>query len=175
LKYAANFINAYLMLTGVSLHSLYLAGSVPGSICAASIHNVPFVQIMNLTKGFHSSLPGLTMRSDLRTTGLHLAADLTKPQMWQVNRQGACETRFRNAPRNGERRFHIPFIVMTAGEFRMRHGGPATPRRIAEWLRMSLQAWRDSKRDGVVTYCLDKRPESQSYRLAQKFFREIRN
>jgi hypothetical protein len=38
---------------------------------------------------------------------------------------------------------------------------------------MSLQAWRDGKCDGVVTYCLDKRPESQSYRLAQKLFREL--
>ena len=57
----------------------------------------------------------------------------------------------------------------------MRHGDPATPERIAEWLRMSLQAWRDGKCDGVATYCLDKRPESQSYRLAQKLFREFGN
>jgi hypothetical protein len=113
----------------------------------------------------------------LRTTGLQLASDLTKPQVWQVSRQGAFETSFGNSPQKGERRFHIPFIVMTAAsqeEFRLRHGDPPTPERIAEWLRMSLEAWRDGKCDGVVTYCLDKRPESQSYRLAQKLFREIR-
>ena len=69
------------------------------------------------------------------------------------------------------------FIVMTAGsadEFRLRHGDPASPERIADWLRMSLQAWRDGQCDGVVTYCLDKRPESRVFPLAQKLFGEFR-
>jgi len=76
------------------------------------------------------------------------------------------------------RRFHIPFVSMTAGdagEFRQRHGDPATPERIAEYLRLSLQAWREGKCDGVVTYCLDKRPQSQTIPLAQKLFHEFRN
>ena len=114
---------------------------------------------------------------DLQTTGLQLAADLAKPQMWQVNRRGVFETNFDPTRPKASRRFHIPYIVMTAGqtaEFRMRHGDPATPERIAEWLRMSLQAWRDGKCDGVVTYCLNKHPESQSYLLAQKLFFEFR-
>jgi hypothetical protein len=77
----------------------------------------------------------------------------------------------------GGRRFHIPFVSMTAGaedEFRLRHGDPATPERIAEWLRMSLQAWKDGKCDGVVTYCLDKRPQSRTFSLAKTLFREFR-
>jgi hypothetical protein len=77
---------------------------------------------------------------------------------------------------SGSARFHIPFIVMTAGveyEFRLRHGEPATPERIAEWLRMCLQAWRDGLCDGVVTYCLEKDPESKSFPLAKALFKEF--
>lgn len=74
-------------------------------------------------------------------------------------------------------RFHIPFIVMTAGqlkEFGDRHGVPATSERMAEWLRMCLKAWRDGKCDGVVTYALDKEPNSPTFSLAQRLFREFR-
>ncbi len=73
--------------------------------------------------------------------------------------------------------FHIPFMVMTAAsadEFRLRHADPANPQRIAEWLRMCLQTWRDGQCDGVVTYWLDKRPESEVFPLAQKLFRDFR-
>jgi hypothetical protein len=37
---------------------------------------------------------------------------------------------------------------MTAGEqseFRLRHGDPASPDRIAQWLRLCLEARRDGK------------------------------
>ena len=114
--------------------------------------------------------------SDFRADGLQLAANLTEPQKWTVKRKGAFETGFGGEVRPGQRRFHIPFISMTAGheqEFRQRHGDPATPERIGEYLRMSLQARRDGKCDGVVTYCLDKRPQSQTFPLARKLFREF--
>ncbi|HEY5909234.1 MAG TPA: hypothetical protein VJA21_01375, partial [Verrucomicrobiae bacterium] len=61
-----------------------------------------------------------------------------------------------------------------AGEFKLRHGEPASPERIADWLRMSLQAWQDGRCDGVVTYCLDKGPQSVTFPLAQKLLREFR-
>ena len=67
---------------------------------------------------------------------------------------------------------------MTAGsadEFRLRHGDPASPERIAEWLRMSLRAWSEGQCDGVVTYCLDKRPESEVFPLAKKLFQDFRD
>lgn len=114
----------------------------------------------------------------LSADGLQLAADLTKPQDWRVTRQGAFETEFGITPAAGQRRFHIPFISMTAGdagEFRLRHGDPATPQRIAEQFRLSLQAWRDGKCEGVVTYCLDKRPQSQTFPLVQKLLHEFAN
>jgi len=110
--------------------------------------------------------------------GLQLAADLSQPQRWQVSRQGAFQTGFGAAVKAGRRRFHIPFISMTAAnatEFRGRHGDPATPERIAEQLRLSLQAWREGRCEGVVTYCLDKRPQSETFPLAQKLFREFRD
>jgi hypothetical protein len=71
----------------------------------------------------------------------------------------------------------VPYIVMTAadaGEFRMRHGDPASPERIADWLRMCLQAKREGKCDGVVTYCLDKGRQSKVFPLAVKLYGEFR-
>lgn len=46
--------------------------------------------------------------------------------------------------------------------------------RIAEWFRLSLQAWREGQCDGVVIYCFDKRPDSRSFRLAKTLFRKFR-
>ena len=109
--------------------------------------------------------------NELQAEGLQLAFDTIEPAKWQVDRQGAFETGFGEAPKTGQRRFHIPFISMTAGsqgEFRQRHGDPATPERIAEYLRTSLQAWREGKCDGVVTYCLDKRAESATFPLVRQ-------
>jgi hypothetical protein len=114
--------------------------------------------------------------SEIHAENLQLTADLPEPQNWEVERQGAFEAAFSSAAKMGQRRFHIPFISMTAGaegEFRQRHGDPATPERIAEWLRMSLQAYKDGKCDGVVTYCLDKRPQSRTFPLAKALFREF--
>ncbi len=114
--------------------------------------------------------------SDLHAENLRLGANLAEPQKWKVDRQGAFEAGFGGQVKPGQRRFHVPFISMTAGdagEFRQRHGDPATPERIAEYLRMSLQAWRDGKCDGVVTYCLDKRPSSKIFPLARELFHEF--
>jgi hypothetical protein len=113
----------------------------------------------------------------LSAENLQLAADLAEPQRWTVSQQGAFATGFGGVVKHGERRFHVPFISMTAGdtqEFRLRHGEPATPERIAEQLGASLQAWRQGKCDGVVTYCLDKQPRSATFALAQKLFQQFR-
>ena len=114
--------------------------------------------------------------SQLSAENLQLGADLGQPEKWKVSRQGAFEAGFDGAAKPGQRRFHIPFISMTAGdehEFRLRHGDPATPERIAQQLRVSLEAWRDGKCDGVVTYCLDKRPQSRTFSPVQKLFRQF--
>ena len=114
---------------------------------------------------------------DLRAEGLRLAGGLDQPQQWQVSQRGAFEAGFGDRIKPPERRFHVPFIVMTAGdasEFRLRHGDPASPERIAEWLRFCLQAWREGKCDGVVTYCLDKQPRSRIFDLARDLFGQYR-
>jgi hypothetical protein len=36
-----------------------------------------------------------------------------------------------------------------------------------------LQAYRDGKCDGVVTYCLDKRPESEAFPYVRKLFHQF--
>ena len=113
---------------------------------------------------------------DLRTENLQLAVDLGRPEKWQVGQRGAFEAGFGPAATSARRRFHVPFISMTAAqpiEFRLRHGDPVTTDRIAGQLRISLQAWRDGKCDGVVTYCLDKRPSSLEFPAAQKLFRDL--
>ena len=114
---------------------------------------------------------------DLQAEGLKLAAGLDQPQKWQVSQRGAFEAGFGDRIKPPQRRFHVPFIVMTAGqagEFRMRHGDPASPERIAEWLKFCLEAWREGKCDGVVTYCLDKQPGSRIFDLARDLFGEYR-
>jgi hypothetical protein len=114
---------------------------------------------------------------DLRVEGLRLAASLDRPQLWQVSRRGAFEAGFGDQVKPAEHRFHIPFIVMTAGqaaEFRLRHGDPASPERMAEWLKFCLQAWREAKCDGVVTYCLDKQSGSRVFDLARDLFGQYR-
>jgi hypothetical protein len=115
---------------------------------------------------------------DLQAEGLTLAAGLDQPQKWQVSQRGTFEAGFGDQLKPAEHRFHIPFIVMTAGqavEFRLRHGDPASPERMAEWLRFCLQAWREGKCDGVVTYCLDKQPGSRVFDLARDLFGQYRS
>jgi hypothetical protein len=110
---------------------------------------------------------------DLQADGLTLAANLNWPQQWQVSQRGPFEAGFGDRLQPPQRRFHVPFIVMTAGdagEFKLRHGDPASPERMAEWLRFCLQAWREGKCDGVVTYCLDKKPHSRTFDLARDLF-----
>jgi hypothetical protein len=114
---------------------------------------------------------------DLQAEGLSLAAGLDQPQKWQVSQRGAFESGFGDRIKPPARGFHVPFIVMTAGdasEFKLRHGEPASPERIAEWLKFSLQAWREGKCDGVVTYCLDKQPGSRVFDLARDLFGQYR-
>jgi hypothetical protein len=113
---------------------------------------------------------------DLKTEGLKTDVDLHEPRKWHVNVQGPLEAGFGDALQKGEGRFHIPYFVMTAadiGEFRLRHGNPASPERITEWLGMCLKARRERKCDGVVTYCLDKSPESVVFPPVAKLFREL--
>jgi hypothetical protein len=107
----------------------------------------------------------------VRAPGLRLVAALDRPRQWTVTRNGAFETGFGEQPKRvGPKPRHLPFIVMTAGnqeEFRMRHGDPPSPERVAQWLRMSLQAWRAGKCEGVVLYCLDKGPDSATFAPAR--------
>ncbi|HEX4072538.1 MAG TPA: hypothetical protein VHX68_15260, partial [Planctomycetaceae bacterium] len=113
---------------------------------------------------------------ELRGKNLQLAEGTGQPQKWKVSRQGPLQTGFGVRPKPGRHRFHLPLISMTAAqpiEFRLRHGDPATPERIARQLRLSLQAWQDGKCDGVVTYCLDKQPQSPEFPAVQKLFHQF--
>ena len=113
---------------------------------------------------------------DLRAEGLRTTADFREPQKWTVRSRGAFQSGFDANGQEGRRRFHVPFIVMTAGErgeFKMRHGEPASPERIAEWARMSLRSWHDGQCDGVVMYCLEKSRHSAVFDAVRKEFNAV--
>ncbi|MHB8053779.1 MAG: hypothetical protein ACYDH3_00795 [Candidatus Aminicenantales bacterium] len=121
------------------------------------------------------NFPVIWRMAACRGTGLELKAGLDKPESWHPVRQGAFEAGFGNAIKPGERRFHIPFVVMTAAnefEFRRRHGDPATPERIAEWLQMCLRAQQEGKCDAVVTFELNLRPNEPIFNLVRGLFRD---
>jgi hypothetical protein len=112
---------------------------------------------------------------DLKADGLEFSANLDAPGEWTVEQHGAFEAGFGAAILKRQPRFHIPLIVMTAAqpvEFKLRHGEPASPERISEWLRVCLEAMRDKRCEGVVTYCLDKSAESPVFPKVQTLFRE---
>lgn len=114
--------------------------------------------------------------ADLHVTGLHLAADLSEPQKWQVAIQGDFEAGFGAAAGAARDRRRLAMISMVAAqkvEFQLRHGPPATPERIADKLAVSLRAWQAGQCDGVVTYCLDLGPRSDTFALAEKLFHQF--
>lgn len=114
--------------------------------------------------------------ADLRAGGLHVDADLSEPQKWQVAVQGDFEAGFDAAPGAPQDRRQLPMISMVAAqkvEFQGRHGAPATAERIAERLRVSLQAWQAGKCDGVVTYRLELVPQNDVFPPVEKLFREF--
>jgi hypothetical protein len=119
--------------------------------------------------GVHWRLKGL------RGEGIRPAASFEQTRRWQVERRGPLETGFGKVTKPTPRRSRIPFIVMTAAttsEFRLRHAEPASAERMAEWLGMCLQAWREGQCDGVVTYCLEKQSQSEVFPLARKLFQD---
>ncbi len=114
---------------------------------------------------------------DLRAEGLELSDNLSQPSRWRVLERGPLRAGFGEAKQPAGARLNVPLIVMTAaevGEFRQRHGEPASPERVAQWLGMCLQALADGQCDGVVTYCLDKTPRSTTFPLAQRLFQDAK-
>lgn len=115
---------------------------------------------------------------ELRAEGLKLSVNLDTPSQWKLQQRGPFEAGFGDAIQPRTPRFHIPLFVMTAAqliEFKLRHGEPASPERISQWLRMCLDEMQKRKCDGVVTYCLDKGTNSPTFPLAQKLFHELRS
>jgi hypothetical protein len=122
---------------------------------------------------------GLRWRlKDLHAEGLKLSANLEAPAQWKAQQRGPFEAGFGDAVQSKNPRFHIPLFVMTAAqpiEFKLRHGEPASPERISQWLRMCLDEMQKGKCQGVVTYCIDKGTKSPEFPLAQKLFREVQS
>jgi hypothetical protein len=114
---------------------------------------------------------------DLRAHGLRPSANLENPARWKVEQHGSFEAGFGEALQKRQPRFHIPLFVMTAAqpiEFKLRHGEPASPERISQWLDMCLEEMHKKKCEGVVTYCLDKATNSPSFPLVQRLFQDAK-
>lgn len=107
----------------------------------------------------------------LQATGLKLQADLSQPQQWVVSYKGSFKTGFGGG--NPLQRGPLPMILMEAGNqeaFQARHGNPVTDDRFRQYLSVCLKAWQSGLCDGIITYCLDKGPESPFYTRARKMF-----
>jgi hypothetical protein len=133
----------------------------------------------NLTLGFRlvdrKAVSNFAVRwslHNLAADGLQPQADLSEPEKWQVGSQGALAAGFGDAIR-GLGRYRLPFLVMETGDtstFRSQHGDPVTPDRIHQFFSTSFSAWQAGLCDGVVTYCLEKSPQSKFYSRARKMF-----
>lgn len=115
--------------------------------------------------------------SHLATQGLEMQnSDLSEPRAWEQRLRGPFTVKF--APRYvGKGESRRPLIVMTSGargEYKHRWKEEATPERIAAKVRMALALAAQGKVEGVVTYCLNKRPGSEDFDAVRAAFKEFR-
>lgn len=99
--------------------------------------------------------------SRLEVTGLKLEEPLFAPgEDWQTRTVGAFEVRLFSRDPNVPR-YKLPLIIMPAGsrgEYAHRYEDDPTPENIAARVQYSLDLVAAGKAEGVVTYCLDKKP-----------------
>ncbi len=109
--------------------------------------------------------------SDVRATGLVLAQPELNGAAWQTETTGAFTVE-QHAGRQGQGRLKLPLIVMTAAqrhEYEFRYQRQATPERLADDVRLARSF--GNRLEGVVTYCLDKRPDNPDLAAVAKAYR----
>ncbi len=96
---------------------------------------------------------------------------------WTVQARGEWSVRF-YPQRGGQGRLRLPFIVMPAGsphEFRQRHQGTkGAPQEVAAQIKMVLGCLADGYCDGMVIYCLPKRPGNRWFEAVRKVIAEMK-
>jgi len=114
---------------------------------------------------------------ELAARGLELNdADLGHEAAWRVDVAGDFSVKFVPA-RSAAGRYRLPLIVMPAGEaaeYKMRYNEEGTPENISSRVRMLADLAREGRIEGIVTYCLDKRPGSASFEAVRKVFAPLR-
>ncbi len=111
--------------------------------------------------------------TDLDLEGLDSGFGLDACDRWRVAKRGAFEVGFGDGAKPGARGFGVPLFLMPSGdlaEFEQRHGAPATPARVAAFVRFSLDACRAGHGSGVLTYCLDKSSGSATFDAVRRAF-----
>ena len=115
--------------------------------------------------------------ADLQLEGFQPSrVDLEAARHWRVSSSGHWQVEF-HPKRAGTGRFRLPFLVMPAGspgEFKQRHAGSqGSPEEIARQVAMVLDCVADGLCDGMVIYCLPKKPGSRWFdavrEVIQKF------
>ncbi len=100
----------------------------------------------------------------LEATGLDLPP-MNQTGEWQVHTQGRF-TAGAVPDRKGRRQFDLPLIVMPAGlrgAYEKRNHEEATPKRIAAQVEWILDMVAEGEIEGMVTYCLNKRPGNPDF------------
>jgi len=131
---------------------------------------------------------------ELGAEGLELGtSNFGVQEGWHVYVRGRWRVSF-HPERGGLRRFNIPLVVMTAGsmwEYLIRHRMTRAEAReavremtdadrkrlageIADQFEMALDAMDDGLCDGVVIYCLDKKPGSPAYAAIREVLKRRR-
>lgn len=114
--------------------------------------------------------------SQLKVEGLEMHnTDLGYEPGWLLDSSGAFYMQCR-VERKPMHLFHIPLIVMPCGdrsEYKQRYKDEPTPEHIAARTREALELMKAGKVEGVVMYCLDKKPGSADLEAIGKLYQEF--
>jgi hypothetical protein len=118
--------------------------------------------------GVHVRFSNVRLEGFAQTT-----LDLTDDKAWQQKTQGAWQLSFHTHP-SAAGKFRLPYVVMPAGtehDLKLRlPGSQGAAAEVGAHVRMVLEEMKAGNCDGVVTYCLDKRPGSRVFDLARDLF-----
>jgi hypothetical protein len=110
---------------------------------------------------------------DIRLHGFDTATERVSEKFWNRKATGSFEVELMPAS-EGKGRFHLPMILMPAGESEQhekRYPSPGSPSNIANKLEMCFNLLREGKVEGVVTYCLPKAAEDPIFKAARREYR----
>ena len=111
--------------------------------------------------------------SDLDVRGINLQeSDLGQASSWQQDVSGGFSVEYVKQQAKG--RFRLPMIVMPAGSIyadKVLQHSAGTSQSISSSVEMLVDMAKARRIEGVVTYCLDKRDQSETFDAVQKIYK----